>query len=578
MRYDQLLVVLTFWVRKMNKILERIKKNVDLKNILIIVIVYFIAHWFLLMVSGYWWDDAVLIHKKHEEMAEFYSQNGAVLGGLFTYSVIWLPAGGYRVCVFTEFLLSSIFVYYVLKDSELLSDNECFWISLIFSVVPVNDARTLISCYGYSCTFFLFWLAFFLVTKWYKKTGIMHWVIRCFTWPILFTAFSTESVIAFCGLIILYLYYKDYKNVVKDFSSFGKFVRGIPVVVIRNIDYIIVPMVYWFVKSMFFKPWGPYENKNVFTLKTLLSTILHLPSSMYGTTWSVIDNYLGQISILSLIIADVCIAVFIFGFIKNKRWKKIEDRPYYKSFIGLGIGILSYATGIFPYSVVRGGGSIAVNGRGGRDSLLLALGISLCIYYLVELIIHPYVRSICFVVVIVLGIFHFNYSYMQYQQEWYEELELENKISSTKDILDNNTFLVLFTSDKPGGSGSFYCMNINSFDVTGEQTRAFWQNLSYVTGEAWQDYFLHGYGMDDYDTSDTGLDGVLLFDNKALSKKDILRLKFKEIFLYDEFISEINARDRIEYINCDENNRGILYELNDQGRVNYSTLNEALVR
>jgi hypothetical protein len=132
------------------------------RKILIIVVVYVMAHFIMLTVSGFWWDDAVIINESAEERKEMHSQIGSVMGGIVTDICLLMPGWSYRVLMFLEYFIGNVLVYLILRKIDFFTDNEAFWISLLYAVVPINDARILIACHWYSFMFLMFWAAFYL--------------------------------------------------------------------------------------------------------------------------------------------------------------------------------------------------------------------------------------------------------------------------------------------------------------------------------------------------------------------------------------------------------------------------------
>ena len=133
----------------------------------LITLVYFLAHFFLLILSGCWWDDWTFITHNTNYINQVASQSGRPEWN-FLIPFCWsLPNNG-RILIFFLYYLNSIFVYIMLKNSELFDKKESLIIALLFTVVPVNDARLLISNFSYTVGLFFFWMAFMLFVFWNK--------------------------------------------------------------------------------------------------------------------------------------------------------------------------------------------------------------------------------------------------------------------------------------------------------------------------------------------------------------------------------------------------------------------------
>ncbi len=532
--------------------------HITLKHLLIITVIYSLAQWLLLVLSGYWWDDGPLLLQTAEERRQFYQANGSVFGLYYTNSVIWMPAGGYRICVFFEFLFCTWFVYFILRKVALFSERDCCWITAAFAVAPVNDARAMLICYGYSGAFFFFWLAFFLVTLWWEESGMKRWIMRALSLLLLFLSYSCESLLLMTVLILAFLYEVDYRSTKGGHNTFIMYLRAFPKAMLRYIDYLLIPCLFWIIRTATIHPSGLYATRNQITGSSLASAILKFPTAFVGTLFSLLANC-GKLLKYRPRLWLVLFAGFgIWLFYSAKKEHRITGdnicSDHYatatEDLKRLIIGFLCFCIGLFPYSLVRGGNEVDTTGFSGRDSICLGLGIAISLVYLIKIVFRKNLVPFILSAFIVLGILHFNTWYIQYQREWYEELELMQEISINGEIQNNNTFWFINRYGKPCGTSRFYNLNANAATVTGEMTRWFVSDLEDLN-DGPNDY-LTGFGMKNYDPSDTCLDGIIIFDNEPLSSAEVLRLKWKEIFSPDQFEQEIRNFDRIRYVSLTE--------------------------
>ena len=101
--------------------------------------VYLLTHFFMLILSGCWWDDWTFMFHDLDYINAVASQSGRPEWN-FLIPLCWsLPNNG-RILIFFLYLLDSIFLYVALKNSELFDERESLLITLLFAVVPVNDA------------------------------------------------------------------------------------------------------------------------------------------------------------------------------------------------------------------------------------------------------------------------------------------------------------------------------------------------------------------------------------------------------------------------------------------------------
>ena len=166
----------------------------------LLTVIYCLAHWFLLILSGMWRDDWINVTGNQDVSAELRMMLGLPLSGIINLP---LKVISYRPFTFLLFLLEGYLIYYILKTLDFLSHREAFWLSALYMIIPINDARVFRSCYKYSAGLFLFWAAFALATVWVKKRGPVSYILRICTLGILVLAYNTESILLFTLLIAL---------------------------------------------------------------------------------------------------------------------------------------------------------------------------------------------------------------------------------------------------------------------------------------------------------------------------------------------------------------------------------------
>ena len=234
-----------------------------------------------------------------------------------------------------------------------------------------------------------------------------------------------------------------------------------------------------------------------------------------------------------------------------KRSKVIEDDNAVRSFrmdiFLLILGAFTFYIGLFPYLVNRGY-DIPTTMEYGRDSLLLGMGCSILIYYGVQIFLNNWIREFTLVLVVTLGIIHFNFAFSTWEESWYQQLQVMDEIANNQEILDNNTFIVVYNNAITTRN---YQTNGNSWAVTGDQSRFFLNGVDeikyLVDRENNSNIENDGYMMNDYDFSDTTIDGVLYVNYTDITATTVLKEKWKELFHPDEFQNWIKEQKNITY-------------------------------
>lgn len=519
------------------------------RHILWLTIIYGAAHWFLLVMTGKWWDDWVYANHNVEYLIEVCMQSSLPLEAFVKMSVWNLP---YKWLVFLYFYLDGVLVYSILKKTDLFCAEASFWIAALFMTIPVNDARVTWICYGYSFYFLLFWISFYLVTCLGKLKGGKKSGLRIVSLLILLVAFHLESTMLMTLLILFYLYYEELKDDWR-WSETRNNVKKLFMAVIHNIDFLIAPIAWYVLNKVLFPGYGIYGGHSYIPWNRLVGIVMHSPVYALNTLKSIIVNYsnvaedvIARIFIL-VILAIYIIVSALFLNKKSSEKKHLEDICC-RDIIMILLGALSFYICFFPYGVKRGQelDAFLINSR---DTMLLGIGMAILIYFCARVFFREKVFKVILVFTILLGVMHFNYTYLIWQESYYQQLQLQDEIRENSEIQNNNTFLVLCknTTITP----CFYQNNGNSWAVTGEETRMFMSSVGQLDlireldeGSWW----LNAYGMKDYDYTDKKLDGIIFIDYAEIGKRVMLRQKWNELFDEKAFYEWINSVKNVQYV------------------------------
>lgn len=543
------------------------KFNNCVRDIALILVVGMATHWFMIVISGYWWDDSIFQYKNYYDLSRMYIESGNMFGSALAFIMINIR-NAYNIWTFALTILNSILIYFFLRNSLFVKRDDSIWIALIFTTVPINDARIVYACFPYMLCYVFFSVALYLVTVWKRMGGMLAWGIRVISWMFLFVSYTIASFLVFTGIIILWIYYYEFS--VNYNKTDGNIWWWLIRCIVKNIDYVIVPIVYWIIKITYYPTQGfcAAVGYNSVSFAKMWLALKSFPLTITDILISIYRNYF--LGINEYVIFVLYGALILTWWVKTKKCitkTSICNNNDVYSIVIILVGVITTMAGIFPYSVVKGQ-RISINGIEGRDSLLLGLGFAMLAYGTLNLITKEWVKRICLVFVVVLGMFHFNKWYVTYQETWYESLEFKNAINTETDIIEGSTFLVVTNRDTPCESSRFYCYNICAYEILGDQTRFFGTIKDLMSIDELLNYSgtdrLYGYGMDEYDYNDMAIDGILFMENPVWRNGDIYRLKALEIFKPDEFDEEIKKITKYSYIDItpDESRRIIeLYKL-----------------
>ena len=558
--------------KMIKRLVNKYKTDETFKHILWITTVYMFAQGFLLIATGIWWDDWVYVNKNWDYLLEVMLQSSLPLQAYIDASLWLLPDGAYRILVFIYFYAGSLLVYTIMKKMDMFSSEDVFWITLLYITIPINDARIAWICYGYSLGLLSFWIAFWLVTLWQGKTGKRAVIMRVLSLFVLVFSFNTESIMLMTLIILLYLYYERLKTG-WEWSEVRANIKKCFRAVLCYIDFLLAPIIFYFGKHMLFPSYGFYAGHNYVDWNALPDLFLHSPVYAWDTMANLFLNYkatlLKPTVLIVLAIIVLCYMLVAYMHRRRKGIKPGTDIQYGRTIIMLLVGMFCFFSGFFPY-VIRCKGAFPTIGTEGRHTLLLGIGVAMLIYYLVAIIFRKEIKKMMLILLIILGACHFNFRYLGWQEDYYQQLRFQAEIAENQDILDNDTFLCIdYWSNN---YIQFYVLNGNSYTVTGEETRFYASNINdlfYMLGASEDAWYLKACNMRDWDYSEENrhLDGILLFKNRRISNSQLIKLKLEEFFDKDAFDRWIKETKDITYIPVTREGSDAIFEAYRNGKL-----------
>lgn len=530
----------------------------------ILVLIYTLSHGMIMLISGVWWDDWTLWTNSAEQIQQTFWEAGVPWEAWNLFSVMWLGEAGYRVAVFLLFGITGVLFYKILCSIKSVSENDAFWMSAIAMCVPVNDARVTLICYGYTLSLCLFMSAFYIAVSLDGIGGLGRRAARAVSLLLLFYSYMTQSLLVFTGLIWLYFFCSVW------IQNEGKgSIRKIMIFLKTYWDYAAAPFVFFAVKNIFFKPYGRYEGYNSVTLWLLFKGIVSFPAAAVKTFISIGHSYVVQIGILS-VAACLLVAVIYLFLIRWKLSGGTSEKPELKTNVMMFFaGGIVYLAGVFPYIIIHGGSMLGSTGVGGRDAMLAGFGIGIMAVSFVRIFpVKKPVQNLILVLMTVLGIFHFNDWYLNYQEDWYHQLEFARAVEESSILPGDKTILCDFSAASPVSGTRFYSLNGMSYMVTGRMDRFYFSGISDLRyGVEFNEDFLHGCNADDYDPSDTVIDGIMIVNNAPVSNGRLLQMRFDEIFRRQSFEKDILAAADARYKQISRAASDRIYALYQDGRL-----------
>ncbi len=340
----------------------------DKKTITLFFLIYLIANFFLLLnYDGIYFDDWALYNHSFDIIYNMFSQvmgNAGIFVSFLHYSLLKLGVFSYRILTFFLLFLCGIFVYKILKTLNFISHQDRFFVTLLFLLAPLYSAKVALIVFPYTFCITLFFFGFYLLSEYLKNLGIIK---RIFILIIFFISFLTNSILVFYLVVLIYIFYKLY-NV--NFSFFF----NIKTFIIKKIDFIILPIIFWIIKYIYFLPTGLYSDYNIISFKLMFSSPIYFLFVFYKNFILSLEKALDLI----LFIWPLILLLFIFFYNYSNNEKKVNNCPKI-SFLLILLGLFFFFLGAFPYiSVGKFPDDIDWSSR---HQLLLPLGFSFILYF-----------------------------------------------------------------------------------------------------------------------------------------------------------------------------------------------------
>ena len=204
--------------------------------------------WSLLRPNTLYWDDWTYIYGRPKSyLNEIFVKTGLppwralIDQELIAFGYWTIPA-----LTFTMFFASGLFLHNILRKFTPINNEQIRIAVLVALLLPVNHSRISLQMFGYTTSYFLFFLAWMLLVSHYKR--VQFWVsILLFFW-----SFMTHSFLFFYVLPLGH-YILLQKPVIKE-------LRIRYLLLPKTIVLIAIPVLYYILRHFFWPPTAEYET------------------------------------------------------------------------------------------------------------------------------------------------------------------------------------------------------------------------------------------------------------------------------------------------------------------------------
>jgi len=209
--------------------------------------------WSLLRPNTLYWDDWTYIYGRPKSyLNEIFVDTGLPpWRALIDQELIAVGYWTIPVLTFLMFFASSMFLHKILKKFELINADQIRITVLVALLLPVHHSRISLQMFGYTTSYFLFFLAWMLLICHQKRA--QFWVsIILFIW-----SFMTHSFLFFYILPIAHFLLTQMSIIKATRLKF--FVRS------RTVILFGIPLLYYIMRKIFWYPTEEYENYHKLT-------------------------------------------------------------------------------------------------------------------------------------------------------------------------------------------------------------------------------------------------------------------------------------------------------------------------
>lgn len=428
-----------------------------------IILIYFFANILMVMNQGVYWDDWVLYNTSEAAIKKQFYGNG-----LFYLSYLHIFLNGFKNPVMVYNTLTFIFelvtIFSIYQSLKMINLKKDFigWFILFFAVLPFFSAKNTMICLPYILHLSFFYVGFYIMIQSKISKSI---ILRILSLIFFFISFPINSLIPFYVLPLIISFFVDkgfnllqfkdiIKNNKKDFFNFA----------IKNIDYYLLPCIFYLFKKKFFTTTGLYQQNgyNDFDLKELLISCVQV-FKVFKTSLLALFKKIQVLfaSPLHLILFGIIFLVIVI-FIRYSSFKKVKfetlPKEYYIHILTLGI--ITFLLGAFPYIVVNKTPSFG--GYETRHQLLLNPGASLIIVGITFIIVNRKFVNYIFIFLISCFLLINNSINLQYIKGWFKQESLISKFSMEKKINSSDTFIFIDHSKGDNATSRDYAFyNLN---------------------------------------------------------------------------------------------------------------------
>jgi hypothetical protein len=397
-----------------------------------------VAHGLLLLNDGVYWDGWLiytwLADRNWGILYSTFSEAGTPLFACFHWLMGYLPATIFscNLLAFIAITSSGILVYLICNELKLTSRLESLFIALIFLSYPAFQASVNLIITPFLVYYVLFLLAGFLALKFESASGFSRQFLHASSLVLWALSFALNSLLVFYyGFLLLMICYVR-KN--KDITLKSVFTRYLP----RRMDYMLLPLLYWFVMRGFFPPHGDYSQAYQFSFSPLRIITIYFDFIM-NTVYAQLNTALGRLILTPALGFAILLVMLWVRSAFAPRLIRLGDNGGNR-YAMLFFGLFLLALAIFPYAAV---GRVPLTyGWNTRHAILVSLPMAVILVAITRLCFDNKNLSLSKVGPLFLAVLILAFSlssiasYLSWQALWVKDRSVMTHLTNLKDAAE----------------------------------------------------------------------------------------------------------------------------------------------
>ena len=354
---------------KITPLCEDINYFPRIGHCIIIGVCSLLIHGLLLFNDGVYWDGwliyTYLIEKNWTILNLWNTESGGLpLSSHLHWFLGYFPGVifAYKLIGFLSITLSGILVYLVCNKLRILNHKESLLIALLSLSYPAFQVSIELIMLPYLVCYCLFLLAcLFAVKSEEVEEKHSHFCMRAFSLILFALSFSTNSLLVFFfGFFFIIIFYIQRRW--RIFSVKDIFTK----IILRRLDYLLLPFLYWIIIKSIFPSHGLYANYNKIFFSPWQTIFKYIVSAMNAVYAQLNDALLILLNMPVLLLIGLLTSYYVYSaFSLNKKvFFGQKLKPYSLLFFGFMLLLL----GILPYAVV--GKAPSIHGWGHSTCLI----------------------------------------------------------------------------------------------------------------------------------------------------------------------------------------------------------------